>query len=332
MNIVNEPVNRRLPKRIDKAMLICLNRYIILNTNSIRMRSKFYHFVLLVPVVLLAACGTEKTSFDAQAHRGGRGLMPENTIASEEKAIDYNCTLEMDLQMSKDKKIVVSHDAYFNGLFCLTPEGDTMTKKEGYKRLIYDMPYDSVALYDCGSKPHPDFPEQKKMHTVKPLLTVLIDSVEAYAKSKGHTNHYNMEIKSNPKSDGKHYSSLAEYVDSVMAILKRKGVASRTMIQSFDERALQMIHEKWPEMELSYLVGANEKKDVQGYIDALGFKPDIFSPNYKLCTAERVKAFHAAGIRVIPWTPNTAEEMQQLKDMGVDGMITDYPNLYAELK
>lgn len=288
--------------------------------------------VLLFLIVFIMSCSVTRSSFDPQAHRGGRGLMPENTIASEKNAIDYGCTLEMDLQMSKDKKIVVSHDAYFNSLFCLTPQGDTMTKKEGYSRLIYDMPYDSVVQYDCGSKPHPDFPQQKKMHTIKPLLSVLIDSVEAYAKRKHHINHYNIEIKSSPKYDGKHYSSLEEYVDSAMNIMERKGIASRTMIQSFDVRALRMVHQKWPKVKVSYLVGAKDKKDVQGYIDDLGFKPDIWSPEYHLVTPELVKAFHKEGIKVIPWTPNTLEEIQKLKDMGVDGEITDYPNLYAGLK
>ncbi|MBX6381038.1 MAG: glycerophosphodiester phosphodiesterase [Thermoflavifilum aggregans] len=287
---------------------------------------------LLTIIGILASCKVSQKSFDEQAHRGGRGLMPENTIASEKNAIDYNCTMEMDLQMSKDKKIVVSHDAYMNSLFCLTPQGDTMSKKDGYSRLIYDMPYDSVAQYDCGSKPHPDFPEQKKMHTVKPLLSVLIDSVEAYAKRKHHVNHYNIEIKSNPKYDGKYYPSLQEYVDSTMAIIIRKGIAPRTMIQSFDVRALRMVHEKWPKVKISYLVGPKDKKTVQGYIDELGFKPDIWSPEYSLVTPELVKAFHKKHILVIPWTPNTVEEMQKLKDMGVDGEITDFPNYYADLK
>lgn len=289
-------------------------------------------FCSLLFFMSLTSCSVSQKDFDQQAHRGGRGLMPENTIASEKNAINYDCTLEMDLQMSKDKKIVVSHDAYFNSLFCLTPEGNTMTKKEGYSRLIYDMPYDSVAKYDCGSKPHPGFPQQKKMHTIKPLLSVLIDSVEAYSKRRHHTNHYNIEIKSNPKYDGKYYPSLEEYVDSAMSIIKRKGIDNRTMIQSFDVRALRMVHQKWPEVETAYLVGAKNKKSVQGYIEELGFKPDIFSPEYHLVTPELVKAFHKKGIKVIPWTPNTLEEIQKLKDMGVDGEITDYPDLYARLK
>ncbi|TAM93697.1 MAG: glycerophosphodiester phosphodiesterase [Chitinophagaceae bacterium] len=296
-------------------------------------------FLVTISGILFSACSVTRHTFDAQAHRGGRGLMPENTIASEKNAINYSCTMEMDLQMTKDKKVVVSHDAYMNALFCLTPEGDTMSRKDGYSRLIFDMPYDSLTKYDCGSKPYPAFPQQKRMYITKPLLSVLIDSVEAYGKRKHHINHYNIEIKSNLDWDGKHYTNLQEYVDSAMAVIMRKGIAPRTMVQSFDVRALRMVHKKWPKVTISYLVGAKDKKpaspadrDVQGYIDELGFKPDVWSPEYVLVTSALVKAFHKKHILVIPWTPDTVEEMQKLKDMGVDGEITDYPNYYAELK
>ncbi|RNI31843.1 glycerophosphodiester phosphodiesterase [Hanamia caeni] len=288
-------------------------------------------------MALLVSCSEtnqhkDDTAFDRQAHRGGRGLMPENTIVSEKNAIDYDCTMEMDLQMTKDKKIVVSHDAYFSSDFSLTPEGDTMTKEDGRSRLIYNMPYDSVAKYDVGLKPHPGFPRQKKIHAVRPLLSTLIDSVEAYAKTKNHVNHYNIELKTSPADDGKAYSNLQEYVDSAMKIIIDKGIAPRTMIQSFDVRALRIVHDKYPKIETSFLVMASNKKTVEGYIDELGFKPDVFSPQYTLLTPELVTAFHKEHIKVIPWTPNTLGELQKLKDMGVDGAITDYPELYAELK
>jgi glycerophosphoryl diester phosphodiesterase len=292
-------------------------------------------FFLLLFLVSCAASSHQPGSarrFDKQAHRGGRGLMPENTIASMKNAIDYDCTLEMDLQMSKDKKIVVSHDGYFSSDFCLTPEGDSMSKKDGLSRLIYNMPYDSVAKYDVGLKPHPGFPQQKKLPAIKPLLSVLIDSVEAYAKEKHHLNHYNIEIKSNPKSDGKFYSSLDEYIDLAMKIIIDKGIASRTMIQSFDVRALKMIHDKYPRVKTSFLVSASNKKTAQEYIDELGFVPDIFSPEFSLVTKDLVNAFHKKNVLVIPWTPNTLEDIQRLKDMGVDGAITDYPAIFAELK
>ncbi len=288
----------------------------------------------LLPAALISfsSCqGPQKASFDAQAHRGGRGLMPENTIASEKNAIDYGCTLEMDLQMSHDGQIVVSHDSYFNADFCLTPEGDTMSKQDGYSRLLYDMPYDSIAKYDVGMKPHPGFPQQQKIHAVKPLLSVLIDSVESYARSKNFVNHYNIEIKSSPKADGKNYSGLEAYVDAALKIIEDKGIASRTMIQSFDVRALRLVRQRYPDVKTSFLVGAKNKKSASDYIAELGFKPDIFSPEYSLVTPELVKAFHDQQVLVIPWTPNTLEEIQRLKDMGADGAITDYPDLYKGL-
>lgn len=296
------------------------------------------YIVAIIITLILGACGTSNKMksdvfhFDKQAHRGGRGLMPENTIAAHKNAIDLNTTLEMDLQMSRDRKIVVSHDPFFNSDFVLTPEGKTMTKKDGRSRLLFEMNYDSISKYDVGMKPHPGFPNQKKMHAIKPLLSVLIDSVERYANEKKHINHYNIEIKSSPNGDGRFYPSLESYVDSALRIIIDKGIASRTMVQSFDVRALQLVHNKYPEIAISFLVSKVNKKDAAAYIQELGFKPEIFSPDYSLVTKDLVKTFHELNVRVIPWTPNTVEEIQQLKEMGVDGIITDYPNLFSEVK
>ena len=270
--------------------------------------------------------------FDAQAHRGGRGLMPENTIESEKKTIDLNTTLEMDLQISKDSQVVLSHDAYINADFSLTPEGEAMTKKDGQSRLIFNMPYDSVKKYDVGSKPHPGFKRQLNFLAYKPLLSDLIDSVEAYAKTKGHVNHYNIEIKSSPKADSLHYPSLAFYVSAAMKVIEQKGIAQRTMIQSFDSRALKLIKENYPKMATSYLVSKKDTGSVAHYIGKLGFSPNVFSPEYSLVTPKMVAEFHEKNIKVIPWTVNSLEEMKDLKKMGVDGIISDYPDLFAELE
>ena len=293
-----------------------------------------YFYFILFAFSLLASCNQENTNlhhFDEQAHRGGRGLMPENTIASAKMAIDFGCTMEMDVQMTRDKKIIVSHDAYINSNFALTPEGDTMTAEDSKSRVIFHMPYDSVAKYDVGSKPYSDFPRQQKMHAKKPLLSTLIDSVEAYAKTKKHTNFYNIEIKSRPENDGITYSSLEEFVNLTMAIIKNKNIESRTMIQSFDIRALNQVHKNYPGVKISYLVSGSDKKSAEDYTEQLGFTPDIFSPHFSIVTEDMVNAFHQLNVLVIPWTPNTAEEIQSLKNMGVDGVITDYPDLFAQI-
>jgi glycerophosphoryl diester phosphodiesterase len=93
-----------------------------------------------------------------------------------------------------------------------------------------------------------------------------------------------------------------------------------------------MIHKKYPRVKTSFLVSATNKKNAQEYVEELGFVPNVFSPEFSLVTKDLVNAFHKKNILVIPWTPNTLEEIQRLKSMGVDGLITDYPELFSQSK
>ena len=146
---------------------------------------------ILVLLFFMVACHTAKNTtvipdarpLDLQGHRGCRGLMPENTIPAMIRAIDLRVfTLELDVVISADKKVVVSHDVFFHENITTTPEGKFLTKSEAAKRLLYTMPYDSIRRYDVGMKPHPDFPRQQKMAVYKPLLSELLDSTQAYAR------------------------------------------------------------------------------------------------------------------------------------------------------
>jgi len=267
--------------------------------------------------------------FDGQAHRGGRGLMPENTIPAMLDAIDRNVTtLELDLQITKDKKVIVSHDPYFNYKITTTPEGKLLTSGEGKKLILYSMTYDEISKYDVGLKPHPDFPKQKNVAAQKPLLSDLIKASEDYSKAKGKIMFYNMEIKSKVKGDGVNHPHINEYVDLAMAVIKKNGIASRTTIQSFDVRALQYVHIKYPEMITSFLVGDKDNRPVKELFDELGFIPNIFSPDYRLVTTDMIEYCHSLHVKVLPWTVNDAESIKQMKDIGVDGIITDYPDLF----
>ncbi|WP_353132743.1 glycerophosphodiester phosphodiesterase family protein [Pseudopedobacter sp.] len=271
----------------------------------------------------------DKSSFDEQGHRGARGLMPENTIPAMYKAIDLGITtLEMDLQVSKDKQVVVSHDSYFGYKFCLTPEGKEMTDKDGRSRLIVDMPYDSIRKYDVGMKSHPDFPRQQKMPAYKPLLSELIDSAETYARKKKHVNHYNMEIKTSPEYKDKGHPPVPEFVALAMKVVYDKKIEKRTTIQSFDTRSLKLVKAGYPEVKISYLVFKSNTKNIDEHIKDLGFKPDVFSPEYHLVTEELVKACRDRNIKVIPWTVNTVDDIKKLKALRVDGIISDYPDLF----
>lgn len=267
-------------------------------------------------------------NFNREGHRGARGLMPENTVRAMKKAMDLGVqTLELDVVISKDKQVVVSHDNYMSSDISLKPDGSPVTADEQKKINLYQLTYADIKKYDVGSKPHPQFAQQQKFPAYKPLLSELIDSVNAYAKVKGlPMPMFNIEIKSNPATDGVYHPEPTEFVDLVMAVLQKQKLGKRLIIQSFDVRPLQLIHKQQPDISLSYLTA--NAKTLDENLAALGFKPNTYSPYYKSVTAETVKACHDQGMQIIPWTVNTKAEIDSLRQLGVDGIITDYPNLF----
>lgn len=294
----------------------------------------------LILVLCAVACNTSKQTtpvvqtikLDKQGHRGCRGLMPENTIPAMLRAIDLDVTtLEMDLQISGDKKVVVSHDPNFNENITTTPQGKTFTKAEAAQLLLYKMVYDSIKKYDVGLKPHPLYPRQQKIAVHKPLLEDLIDATESYAKQKGKTLHYNIEIKSTPAGDNLKHPPVEEFTDLTMAVINRKGIAGRTIIQSFDPRALQVMHSKYQHVMTALLIEDDDKRSVDEQISQLGFTPSVYSPHFSLVSEVLMKTCRDKRLKVIPWTVNTLDEMKRLMFLGVDGIISDYPDLFAKL-
>ncbi len=273
----------------------------------------------------------KKIVFEVQGNRGARGLMPENTIPGMIKALEVGATtLKMEVVISKDKQVVVSQEPYFNHVISLSPDGEEITLKNQNKFNIYKMDYDEVKQFDVGSKPNPRFPYQEKFRVSKPLLNDLIDKVEFYAaKKKMDKPHYNIETKLIRKGDGEFQPTPAEYVELIMTIVKAKKLENRVTIHSFDIRSLQYLHEKYPNIQTS--LGIDEKEDFENNIKALGFKPTIYSPYLPLVGKSLVEKCHAAGIKIIPWTVNTIKEITYLKNLGVDGIVTDYPNLMREV-
>lgn len=296
-------------------------------------------YLSLLSLIVFTACSSAKKmntnkdefpAFSTEAHRGGRGLMPENTIPAMLDAIDRGVTtLELDVHITKDKQVVLSHDPYFNADITTTPEGKTLTKAEGVKRILYDMTYDSIRRYDVGLKEHPGFPQQKKMAAQKPLLRDVFREAEKHAKAMGKpAPFYNIETKSKKNTDGIRHPAPEEFVDLLVAVVKNAGVVNRTVIQSFDMRTLQVLHKKYPAFKTSLLIDKNVKTSLDEQLQELGFTPFIYSPHYSLVTPELLQQCHQKGIKVIPWTVNEKEEIIRLKQMGVDGIITDYPNLF----
>ena len=282
-------------------------------------------FLLLSFIINMAVA---QSNFLKQGHRGCRGLMPENTIAAMKKAIDLGVqVLELDVVISKDKQVVVSHDTYFAADISLKPSGDTISTEEAKNFVLYRMTYEEIKKYDVGKKHNVKFPQQENFAAYKPLLSVLIDSADIYAKEQGKPlPFYNIEIKSEQKTDGIEHPAPPEFVALVLAVLKSKNILDRMNIQSFDVRPLQLIHQQSPLIKLAYLTA--NKKRVSENIAELGFTPYFYSPYYKTVNKEAVEFCHEQGMKIIPWTVNTKAEIEELKNLNVDGIITDYPNLF----
>ena len=271
--------------------------------------------------------------FYKEGHRGARGLMPENTIISMKKAIEDGANIiEVDIQISRDKKVMVAHDPHINRQITLLPDGAEIPEAEAQKYILYQMPYDSIRKFDVGSKYHGDFPRQKKVKAYIPLLGELIDSVEQFTKERKFAPViYNIEIKARPGKDGTLQPAPAELMDLVMDVVRSKDIDNRFYIQSFDIRQIQEVHDRYPGVVTGFLT-SNKEATLEENLKNIGFTPDIYSPHYKLATKELVDKAHAHGMKFVPWTVNTLEEMQQLVAMGVDGIITDYPHLFRELE
>lgn len=296
------------------------------------MNFKIKYTSLISVVCILTGCiaashmKSSTNNFDFQAHRGGRGLMPENTIPAMLSVMDNDkvTTLEMDLAVTKDKQVVVSHDPTLNPIITTKADGTYIKANEF---TIYQMDYVQLQKFDVGLKVHPVYPQQKKLAAAIPTLNDLVDSVELKGKSLGRQMFYNIEIKSVDGKDVIEHPAPDEFVELVVNIIKQKNIVTRTTIQSFDLRPLKVLHQKYPTIQIAYLVEGKGAGDVKMKIDLLGYKPNIYSPEYKYVTKETVEYCHANNMKIIPWTVNTKTEMDTLIALGVDGLITDYPNL-----
>jgi glycerophosphoryl diester phosphodiesterase len=282
---------------------------------------------LIFPILTFA----QTMEFEIQGHRGSRGLMPENTIPAFKKAIDLGVhTLELDVVISKDKKVVVSHDPFFNPNCTTDPSGKFITKEN--QGNLYQLTYEEIKKYDVGLRGNKDYLEQQKVAVFKPLLEDMIRESEKYAKAQGvKPLKYNIEIKSEEKEYDISQPKVEEFSDLVYKVIIKQLPPERVTLQSFDYNVLKFWHKqieqkKYKPIVLAALIEPLDNNDVQFNLDKLGFKPQIWSPYFAQATEKRVKELHELDIKVIPWTVNKREDMEKVKAVGCDGLITDYPD------
>ncbi len=281
----------------------------------------FFVIIIILPAI-------SQSQLDLQGHRGCRGLMPENTMPAFLIAVELGVTtIEMDVVISSDKQIVVSHEPWMSHVICSHPDGRPVKKAEAKSLNLYKMKYDQIQSFDCGLRLHPEFPQQRKVNAIKPTLKIVVRSVQRFATdNKYKPPLFNIEIKSKPRWYDMYTPKPPMFVELVVNEIRRLGIENQTTIQSFDIAVLEELHKvNNRQFQIAYLIGKG--KNLQKTLAKLHFKPDIYSPNYKLLTPAMVKLAHEMGLRVIPWTVNNGEDLEKLIGWGVDGIITDYPDL-----
>ncbi|SMG27275.1 glycerophosphoryl diester phosphodiesterase [Marivirga sericea] len=286
--------------------------------------------ILSLAFLLLMNCTQSPEDYeniDWQGHRGARGAFPENTWAAFEHAIDQNmATLEMDVVITKDEKVVVSHEPYLNHKICLDTTGNPITEKAEKGWNIYKMTYKELQKCDCGSLKNPDFPKQKQVSSPKPLLNDIIKKTIAYCKQEGkELPHLNVEIKYEDGMQDVYHPDIKKYSQLVFKVLFMEYPQEKWNIQSFDFEVLKHFHKTFPKVPLAALVYESGAWEQQ--FEELGFIPAIYSPNHQLVDKNMVKRLHAKGVKIIPWTVNEEKDAERLLKIGVDGIITDYPEL-----
>lgn len=292
-------------------------------------------FIFIALLLITCSNSTENSTIkrtilskeiDWQGHRGARGLSPENTIPSFLKALEFPITtLELDVVMSKDSQMIVSHEPWMSHHICNTLTKEVITKEEEEQFLIYNMTYEEIKKYDCGSRGNKRFSEQQKIKAYKPSLFDMITEVELFCKKNNRAEpNYNIEIKSRVEWDDIKTPKPERFAQVLLKELDALSIINRTTIQSFDVRSLKAVKLLNDTITTAYLV---EQPNVAKNMASLGYLPEIYSPYYALLNEANIDSIHNIGMKIIPWTINDQETMQRLIKAGVDGIITDYPNL-----
>ena len=311
---------------------------------------------VLVASWAIAGCvssGAESApSFDLQGHRGARGLAPENTLPGFERALDLEVdTLELDLHFSADAKLVVWHDPEIRREKCRLdpsrseppapdPDADGPAGALRVRRLTRAQ----LARYRCDRNPAPDrFPLQSSSatalagadyHIVE--LETLFDFVERYAHSESKSGaqrraasrvHYSIETKRDPEDptsigDGFDGEAPGPFERALEGLVRSRGLAERVTVQSFDHRSLWAMRQLDPNIALAALT--------EGAVDLESLRSrgaSVWSPWHEQVNPEKLALAHRLGLRVVPWTVNDAARIQILRELGVDGVITDRPDL-----
>ena len=291
-------------------------------------------------------------AFDLQAHRGGRGLLPESTLAAFENAIRMGVsTLESDIAITADGVPVLSHNPAPNPEITRDEKGQWLKANGPFIRhltLAQLQAYD-VGRIDPASRYARSFPDQQPRDGQRiPTLAAVFKLVNDLGAKD---IQFDIETKINPQRPDETLAP-EPFVNILLAVIREAGMLERVMVQSFDWRTLELLHRLQPGLRTVYLTvesaNSNNVKDsswtaghrladhegsVPRLVRAAAGKAAgvVWSPNFNNVSADLVKQAQALGLKVIPWTVNQPSAMDRLIDWGVDGLISDYPDRLREV-
>ncbi len=301
----------------------------------------------LVALTSVLWLGVAAHAFDAQGHRGARGLAPENTLAAFERALSVGVdTLELDIAITADGVAVITHDPALNPATTRDASGAWLITTGP---LIHSLTLAQLQAYDVGridaaSSYGKGFAGQTPRDGERvPTLAALFEWVKARA---ANDVRFNIELKTSPDKP-RETASPQVFADTVLAVVRAAGMEERVSIQSFDWRGLALVQKAAPRMRTVYLTVQNARNDNTrdgGWANGMLWRDyagaahmvkaaggAVWSPNFAALDAARVKEAQALGLQVIPWTVNDPADMQRLIEWGVDGIISDYPDRLREL-
>lgn len=271
---------------------------------------------VLLSIMMTGMTVAAAARIQVHGHRGARAAMPENSLPAFEYAIAQGVdVLELDLAVTKDNVLVVSHDPEMSKVFCQAP-----TPELAAQRVIRQMSLKQVKQWDCGALGNPEFPRQKKIPgTTVPTLD------EVFTATKGSRVEYNIETKIF-KNKPDLTPSPEEFSKLVLTMVKKHGLEARVILQSFDERTLIAMKPLSSKIRLSMLTPTSMADAAKNWVEtAKAAGASIASPHFRTVSKERVEEAHRAGLQVVPWTANEPAQWQALVDAGADAIISDDP-------
>ena len=270
---------------------------------------------------------------EIHGHRGCRGLLPENTIPAFLHALRLGVdVLELDVVISQDQQVVVSHEPWLAAHLGRGPSGELIDPRQEQTYNLYQMPYATIRRCVVGEWPNLAFPGQQPLASYRPLLREVLAATEAACQLAPRPPvGYSVELKSTTAGDNLYHPQPLLFAELVLAELAAAGVLPRTTLLSFDRRLLQAARRLLPAQPVCLL--SEEPTSPDFLFEQLGFVPDTFGPDFQLLSAGLVQrlAAHFPHLRVVPWTVNTLPDLRQAIVWHVAGITTDYPDVLRTL-